>query len=220
MKDVISEKFLQDLTNLSKVLMQFAKINRATYLDTNDTPESDTDHTVMLAIIACAVAASYEPTLDIGKVAQFAIIHDLVEVYAGDVNTIDFENIDHEAKESAETAALQRIATEFGESFPWIHETIIAYERLDTAEARFVKTLDKAMPTLTHLHTNNQAVHDSFNDPAAFETSVHKRRKQILSTYGADQALALAIRTTLIERVIENKYSHHGIKRNTDPKNN
>lgn len=210
MKNKLSDTFTEDLAKLSELLMQFATINRATYLDTNGTPESDTDHTVMLSVIACAVAASYEPHLDLGKVAQFALVHDLVEAYAGDVNTIDFEKIDHAAKEADEAKALEQITEQFGETFPWIHETISAYESLKTPEARFVKTLDKAMPALTHLHTNSQAVHDSFDDPEAFEESVNKRHSHILKTYGHDQELALGIRSTLIEKIIENKYEHHG----------
>jgi hypothetical protein len=46
-------------------------------------PESDTDHTVMLALIACALAPIVDARLDVGLVAQYALVHDLVEAYAG-----------------------------------------------------------------------------------------------------------------------------------------
>ncbi len=210
MSTVVTDDFMKDLGDLSKLLLEFASVNRATYIDVNRTPESDTDHTVMLAVVACAVAATYQPNLDIGKVAQFALVHDLVEVYSGDVNTIDFDSVDLKGKELAESKALAKIKAKFGKTFPWIHETIEAYESLESPEARFIKTIDKITPALCHIHTNNEAVHDSFDDPKAFENSVNKRQAHMADTYAHDQDLALEIREILLDGIIDEKYKYHG----------
>jgi 5'-deoxynucleotidase YfbR-like HD superfamily hydrolase len=42
----------------------------------------------MLGLIACAFAAAHLPDLDVGLIAQYALVHDLVEVYAGDTPTL------------------------------------------------------------------------------------------------------------------------------------
>jgi putative hydrolase of HD superfamily len=114
------------------------------------TPESDTDHTVMIAVCACALASKLYPYLDIGKVSQYAIVHDLVEVYAGDTNTFNISDEDRHKKEERERSAFERISKEFNNVYPWIPETIEKYESLSDDEAQFVKAVDKLMTKLTH----------------------------------------------------------------------
>jgi putative hydrolase of HD superfamily len=137
--------------DLGALVLQFAQVTRATRFPDGTTPESDTDHTVMLGVIACAFAATYVPRLDVGKIAQYVLVHDLVEAYAGDTNTFLEKSAEQKlAKAEREEAALARITEEFGSVYPWIPETIEHYESLADAEARFVKTLDKVMPKITH----------------------------------------------------------------------
>lgn len=73
--------------NLGRLALLFGRVNRITKHDDGMTLESDTDHTIMLSLLACAFASKYMPDLDIGRVAQFALVHDLVEAYAGDTAT-------------------------------------------------------------------------------------------------------------------------------------
>lgn len=80
----------EKLIDVARLALKFARVNRVTLHEDGIRPESDTDHTVMLSIAACALAdALYKDSLDLGKVAQFAIVHDLVEAHVGDVNTIN-----------------------------------------------------------------------------------------------------------------------------------
>ncbi len=213
MKQEITDEFVQNVVDLGGLMMTFGKVFRATYLDKNGTKESDTDHTTMLAVMACAIASSLQLDLDLGKVAHYALVHDLVEVYAGDVNTINFQTTDHKAKEENEAAALQRIKEQFGETFPWIHKTIEAYESLSDPEARYIKTLDKILPAITHIHTDNMAVNEGFDDPVAFETSVRARNEHMRNTFAHDQELVMQLREKLLEPTIVKKYQHHGKER-------
>lgn len=212
MKQTIPDNFVDETIKLGKLLMDFSKVYRATYTDKESTRESDTDHTTMLAIMACAIASSLELGLDIGKIAQYAIIHDLVEVYAGDVNTINFHTTDMKAKEVAEKAALARIKVEFGETFPWIHETIEKYELLSDGESRYIKTLDKIMPAITHIHTDGIAVDDGFDNPEAFHNSVKARSQHMRETYASDFDVIMQLRDKILEPTIKRKYEKHGKK--------
>ena len=213
MKQQITDDFVQGVVGLGSLMMSFGKVYRATYLDKDGTKESDTDHTTMLAVMACAIASSLQLDLDLGKVAHYALVHDLVEVYAGDVNTINFHTTDHKAKEENEAAALRRIKERFGEVFPWIHTTIEAYESLADAEARYIKTLDKIMPAITHIHTDNMAVNEGFDDPVAFEESVRARNEHMRNTFAHDQELVMRLREKLLEPTIAKKYQHHNKER-------
>lgn len=141
----------KDIVALGALSLRFARTNRATFHEDGTTPESDTDHTVMLGLCACAIAHSYAPHLDIGKIAQFAFVHDLVEAYAGDTPSLGISANAKKKKDEIEALALLRIEKEFNESFPWIVKTIHEYESLETEEVKFIKTLDKIMPKITQI---------------------------------------------------------------------
>ncbi len=142
----------QGLVDIGRLIFQFARTNRVTCHEDGTTPESDTDHTVMLAVCACALAHKlYPDSLDIGRVSQFAIAHDLVEAYAKDIDSFGITTEAKEAKEKNEHDAFLRIKGEFGGTFSWVPDTIEHYEALDTREARFVKTVDKIMHKIAHV---------------------------------------------------------------------
>ncbi len=149
----------QGIIDLGKLILTFAKVNRVTMHEDGIRYESDTDHTVMLSICACSLAsAMYPDKLDVGLVAQFAVVHDLVEVYAEDTNSINLDDEGKEEKSKREAKSLDRITAHFGELYPWLTETIIRYEQKDTREALFVKTLDKVMTRITNIHNKGAAL--------------------------------------------------------------
>lgn len=142
----------QGLVDVGKLIFTFARVNRATCHDDGVTPESDTDHTVMLSVCACALASKlYPDSLDLGLVAQFAIVHDLVEAYAHDTDSFGISVDGKKAKDDREREAFLRIQKEFIEVYPWLPTMIERYETLDTREARFVKTTDKLMSKISHI---------------------------------------------------------------------
>lgn len=147
--NVIVDKIVE----LGNLPLNFAKTNRFTLHQDGIRPESDTDHTFMLSLIACSLADSfYKDILDIGLVSQFAMIHDLVEVYAEDTDTLVNNSVEaKKEKQEREHKSIERIKEEFGSEFPYIHETIEKYEAQDTKEARFVKLLDKILPRITNI---------------------------------------------------------------------
>jgi len=148
---------VQDIVDLGQLLLRFSRVERITYHEDGERVETDSDHTVMLSVLACAIASELRPDLDIGKIAQYALIHDLVEVYAGDTPTLKITEDEKIEKQRKEAEALERITGEFS-SFPWLIETMESYESLDTIEARFVKGIDKLMPIVTHLLNNGQLI--------------------------------------------------------------
>ncbi len=108
--------------------------------------ENDAEHSWSIALFACALAPQIDPKLDIGKVCQFATVHDVIEVYAGDTSNFASE-IKLATKESREKSALRRLAKDY-KALPWITKTVEAYERQGSDEARFVKSMDKVLVLL------------------------------------------------------------------------
>src|SRR5665213_258109 len=107
----IPDSLADDTLALGKLILSFAETYRNTRLLNGDVFESDTDHTVMLGVIACAIAHEYEPSLDVGKIAQFALVHALVAVYAGDTDTFGMHKDENKKldKERREAAAFERL---------------------------------------------------------------------------------------------------------------
>lgn len=154
--DTIRDQRAGELTRavveLGRLALSFAAINRtAVYHPDRVTPESDTDHTVMLGWVACAIAARCFPHLDLGLVAQFALVHDAPEVYAGDTPTLRITPDGRAAKAAREHAAIDRLRIEFGPTLPWFPAVIADYETQRSPEARFVRGLDKVLPKIVHL---------------------------------------------------------------------
>jgi 5'-deoxynucleotidase YfbR-like HD superfamily hydrolase len=144
----MSQPSVDDLKRLvTGVVFPFYRIERDIPIPfTAGRQENDAEHSWSLAFIACALAPEIDPGLDIGLVCQFATVHDLVELYAGDTS-----NFASEAKKAGkadrEHKALERLTKEY-KRFPWIAETIATYEKQESEEARFVKAVDKVIVLL------------------------------------------------------------------------
>lgn len=138
------------ILELCSFLLDFGKVERITCHQDGKTRESDTDHTVMISVLACAIAKKLYNDLDVGLIAQFALVHDLVEVYAGDTPTLVEANENFiRQKDDREKISKQKIESRFSFEFPWIFKTITKYEELDTKEALFVKCIDRIVPKIT-----------------------------------------------------------------------
>lgn len=147
-----TETVVEALIDLADVCFDFAQVERTSRFPDGTRRESDTDHTVMLGLAACALANWCAPDLDVGLVAQFALVHDLPEVYAGDICTLrPLSDDDRAAKTKREHAATQLLGKMFGPRLPWITGQLERYEKQEEPEARFVRGVDKILPELTHL---------------------------------------------------------------------
>jgi len=203
-KPELTPEAIQAIIDLGKLVLTFGTVNRVTCHPDGVTPESDTDHTVMLGLVACAFAERFAPELDRGRIAEFALVHDLVEVYAGDTATARImTDTDHADKEEREMAALARIKQEFDTQLPWIGETIAAYERRDTSEARFVKVVDKALPKIANILNGGVTFKGQKHDASSGREFLIHQREKLAVTYGHDQPEAIALLTALGDEMLD-----------------
>lgn len=197
----------QGLVDIGKMVLSFAKVNRVTLHEDGKRLESDTDHTVMLSVSALAIGSKlYKDQLDLGLVAQFAIVHDLVEVYAMDTDSFGLSDEGRKAKEEREHLAFLRLQEEFRDTYPWLPEMIQKYEALDTIEARFVKTVDKMMSKLTHVLNGGQY----FKNRKLGESEMWRDYTTMVRTaeskYGAEFPEIIKIMEELMEEVRKKTY--------------
>lgn len=203
------KELTQGVVDIGALVLAFAKVNRATFHEDGTRPESDTDHTVMLSVCACALASKLYSDLDLGKIAQFAIVHDLVETYAGDTDSFGINEESKLAKEAREHTAYLRIEQEFKGIFPWIPDTIARYESLDTKEARFVKTVDKAMSKITHIVNNGQYFKNRGLSESEFIRDYTTVTKTAEQKYGAEFPEMINLLEDLMEEARKKTYELH-----------
>ncbi len=199
----------QGLVDIGKLVLQFARVNRVTLHEDGVTPESDTDHTVMLLVCACTLASKlYSDSLDLGLVAQFAIVHDLVEAYAMDTDSFGLNEEGKKAKNAREHKAYLRIEQEFKEVFPWLPEMIAKYERLDTREARFVKTVDKLMSKITHILNSGAYFKGRGMDSESMWNNYQMMVKVAEEKYGSEFPEVLSLMDELIREARKVTYGN------------
>lgn len=145
--------------------------------------ENDAEHSWSLALVACTLAPHIDPKLDVGKIAQFAIVHDLVEIHAGDTNNFAPE-AERATKNKREQQALERLKRDLPQ-FPWITETIIAYEKQDSADARFVKSIDKMVTLLSDLMEEGQILREHKITLEIWKAKLQKHRQKAAAHAGA-----------------------------------
>lgn len=103
--------------------------------------ESVADHSFVTAMLALHIVTEYNLPLDAGRVAMMSLIHDICEVYAGDVTPHD-DALVRAQKQETENESYQRIFAETSscDFFLGLWEE---FEQQDTATSRFVKSIDK-----------------------------------------------------------------------------
>jgi 5'-deoxynucleotidase YfbR-like HD superfamily hydrolase len=147
LSDELIKKAYNYLLALGKLTLDFSEVERAPRYTDGDR-ETDVEHSFHLALSAMELAPLLHPKLDIGLIAQFSLVHDLPEVYSGDVwtfNATDEELVD---KKAAEAVALKRLMKELP---PYTAQLLERYEEQVEPEARFVRFIDKLVPAIINM---------------------------------------------------------------------
>lgn len=134
-----------DVMELMGLLADFQSVERRIWLPRHQRWENDVEHSYNLAMVAWVIIELDELPLDAERARRYALVHDLVEVYAGDSPALDEEAVKTQA--AREQAALVRLKGDFLTA--GLAKTIEEYERRDNQESQFIWVLDGMMATFT-----------------------------------------------------------------------
>jgi len=128
-------------------------IQRKTKLFNSDRPENDAEHSWHLAMMTIVLAGHSDIPIDVLKVIKMVLIHDIVEIDAGDTFIYDTQKSHTNTNE--ELAAARRI---FG-LLPQqqADEFIAIWEEFEeglTPEAKFARAMDRFEPLLQNTSNN------------------------------------------------------------------
>ena len=128
-------------------------IQRKTRLFNSDRHENDAEHSWHLAMMTIVLAGHANKAIDVLKVVKMVLIHDIVEIDAGD--TFIYDTAKNHSNTEEELIAAKRIfgllPAEQGAEFIAILEE---FEAGTTDEAKFAKSMDRLEPLLQN--TSNQ----------------------------------------------------------------
>ncbi len=147
-------------------------IQRRTKLFYSDRHENDAEHSWHLAMMTLVLAGHSDKQIDVLKVLKMVLIHDLVEIDAGD--TFIYDSSKNHTNTEEERLAANRI---FG-LLPEIQaqEFIAIWEEFEqgsTDEAKFAKTMDRFEPLLQN-SSNNGGTWAEFN--VDYDTVYNKKK--------------------------------------------
>lgn len=138
-------------------------IQRKTKLFNSDRNENDAEHSWHLAMMTIVLAEHADKPIDVLKVLKMVLIHDIVEIDAGDVFLYDTAK--NHINTDEELIAAKRIfgllPTEQAEEFITIWQE---FEEGITDEAKFAKSMDRFEPLLQNT-SNNGGTWAEYNVP-------------------------------------------------------
>lgn len=141
--------FVLEIDKLKRVLRQTWHLDQSR-------KENDAEHSWHLAVMAVLLAEyAAEPDLDLAKVVKMVLVHDLVEIDAGD--TFVYDDVGYLDKPKREQAAADRL---FGmlpeDQAAEVRDLWDEFEARQTPEARFAAGLDRLQPLLHNYHTQGR----------------------------------------------------------------
>ncbi|HEU5419632.1 MAG TPA: HD domain-containing protein [Streptosporangiaceae bacterium] len=109
--------------------------------------ENDAEHSWHLAMMVLVLAEYADEPVDVGRTIELVLVHDLVEVYAGDTPLYDAAAV--AGQRDRELAAADRLFTLLpaGQAAR-LRERWDEFEERHTPEARFAKAMDRLQPLL------------------------------------------------------------------------
>ncbi|HUR07844.1 MAG TPA: HD domain-containing protein [Nonomuraea sp.] len=128
------------------------RVIRRNHLMDGSRRENDAEHSWYVGMLAMVLGEHAPPGTDIQRVVAMLLVHDLVEIDAGDTFVYDTAAV--AAQPDAERAAADRIfALLPGEQGAGMRALWDEFEARETQEARFARALDRFAPILANHHT-------------------------------------------------------------------
>lgn len=160
-------RFIVEVDRLKTVL-------RRSPLIAEDRRENDAEHSWHLALMVPILAEYSDTPIDVGRTVLLVLVHDLVEIYAGDTFLYDEEGARSQVER--ELAAADRLFALLpapqAEQFRALWDE---FEARETPEARFAKAMDRLQPLL--LNFNNKG--GTWRTPGVTDAVVRARKSVI-----------------------------------------
>jgi len=177
-------RFIAEIDKLKSVLRQ-------SILVSGERQENSAEHSWHVATMAILLAEHAGEPVDVGRVIKMLLVHDIVEVDAGDTYCYDDEAVLGQADREQE-AADRLFGMLPADQAAELHALRQEFDGRSTPEARFAAALDRLMPLLHNYHSQGKSWQEH-----------HVTRGQVLARCGP-------IRDRLQDAVGVRRVAHRG----------
>jgi len=133
-------KFVDEIDKMTQIL-------RRTMLIDGSRRENDAEHSWHIAVMALLFSEHVKIKPDIGRVVKMLVVHDLIEIYAGDTFAFDVEA--NKSKEEKEAAAADKLFSQLPkEQGDEIRSLWEEFDEMKTPDAIYASCMDRIQPFL------------------------------------------------------------------------
>jgi putative hydrolase of HD superfamily len=161
-------EFLAEVDKMKSIYRQSMLIDKSKY-------ENDAEHSWHFALMAMILYEYVDSTkVDICRVLKIALIHDLVEIYAGDTPAYDVAgNLSKEKRErEAADKLFAMLPQEQGDEIRGLWEE---FEEMETADSKYANAIDVLQSFLQQYHTKGTAAWKKYDTTSG---QVYKRMEK------------------------------------------
>lgn len=149
----ITNEKIKNQIKFIMVIDEMKNIFRRNLLIDGSRRENDAEHSWHLAMMAVILEEYSEKKVDIERVIKIALVHDLIEVYAGDTFAYDAKG--NEDKYEREVAAAEKLFGILGgEQGAEIRALWDEFEEMETPESRYANAIDRLQPLILNYMTD------------------------------------------------------------------
>lgn len=132
------------------LLEEMKKINRQTKIIGLNRRENDAEHSWHIATMSMFLQHYSKSKVDVNKVIQMLLIHDLVEIFAGD--TFAYDSSGYEDKFKRESDAMEKLKTYLSKDMGEMLESLwMEFENMESNESKFANAMDRLQPMLSNI---------------------------------------------------------------------
>jgi len=119
--------------------------------------ENSAEHSWHAAMVALIFQEYTQEKIDINRVVKMLLIHDVVEIYAGDTFAYADQSL-LDAQEGKEIKALNQLFSLLPDEDADVYKTLwFEYEAAQTADGCFAKAIDCIQPLISNLNNQGQS---------------------------------------------------------------
>lgn len=152
---MIDQRLQQQLDFIMEI-DKLKNVYRQSYVSDGSRHEEDADHSWHLALMCLLLSEYANEDIDVLRTMSMVLIHDIIEIDAGD--TYAYDEVGNVTKRKREEKAADRIFNILPQDqAKYLRELWEEFEEGKTNEARFAITLDKVQPLMLNDATNGRA---------------------------------------------------------------
>ncbi|MDO4754019.1 MAG: HD domain-containing protein [Bacillota bacterium] len=178
-------------------LEKMKKIFRRTWIIGEKRRENDAEHSWHIAVMGMLLGKYVREkdgqVADMDKVVKMLLIHDIVEIYAGD--TFAYDQVGSVGKREREIEAMELIKEKLSpENAKMIGDLWTEFDEMTSGEAIFANAVDRLQPVLSNIYADDGGTWSEFG----------VTRSQIMKRIEPIESFSAEIYAYVLEKIEEN----------------